>query len=139
MSQKPSRKAMFITDKKRRDWSGRLSESKTRTPLTLHVHSMARHFTPQFTANTLQEEMATHPSILAWKVPRTEEPGGLQSTGSRRVQQDRVLSAAQYSLGAMFMFHLWPTSHLPSSPAFSFTFIYVFSWPRCAVCRSLVP
>ena len=29
----------------------------------------------------LEEEMATHSSILAWKFPRTEEPGGLQSTG----------------------------------------------------------
>ena len=28
----------------------------------------------------LEEEMATHPSILAWKIPRTEEPGGLYST-----------------------------------------------------------
>ena len=33
----------------------------------------------------LEEEMATHSSILAWSIPRTEEPGGLQSTGSQRV------------------------------------------------------
>ena len=32
-----------------------------------------------------QKEMATHSSILAWKVPWTEEPRGLQSTGSQRV------------------------------------------------------
>ena len=31
----------------------------------------------------LEKEMATHSSILAWKTPRTEEPGGLRSTGSR--------------------------------------------------------
>ena len=30
----------------------------------------------------LEEEMATHSSILAWRIPWTEEPGGLQSTGS---------------------------------------------------------
>ena len=30
--------------------------------------------------------MATHSSILAWRNPRTEEPGGLQSTGSQRVR-----------------------------------------------------
>ena len=30
----------------------------------------------------LEEEMATHSSILAWKIPWTEEPSGLQSTGS---------------------------------------------------------
>ena len=33
----------------------------------------------------LEEEMATHSSILAWRIPWTEEPGGLQSTGSQRV------------------------------------------------------
>ena len=31
------------------------------------------------------EEMAPHSSILAWEIPRTEEPGGLQSIGSQRV------------------------------------------------------
>ena len=36
----------------------------------------------------LQEEMATHSSILAWKIPWTEEPGGLQSMGSHRVGHD---------------------------------------------------
>ena len=33
---------------------------------------------------SLKEEMATHSSILAWKMPWTEEPGRLQSTGSQR-------------------------------------------------------
>ena len=32
----------------------------------------------------LEEEMATHSSILAWKIPWREEPGGLQSTGSEK-------------------------------------------------------
>ena len=31
----------------------------------------------------LEEEMATHSSILAWEIPWTEEPGGLQSVGSQ--------------------------------------------------------
>ena len=31
--------------------------------------------------DTLEKEMATHSSILAWKIPWTEEPGGLQSSG----------------------------------------------------------
>ena len=31
----------------------------------------------------LEKEMATHSSILAWRIPRTEEPGRLQSTGSQ--------------------------------------------------------
>ena len=33
----------------------------------------------------LEEEMATHSRILAWEIPWTEEPGGLQFMGSRRV------------------------------------------------------
>ena len=33
----------------------------------------------------LEEEMATHSSIPAWRIPWTEEPGGLQSLGSQRV------------------------------------------------------
>ena len=36
----------------------------------------------------LEKEMATHSSILAWEIPWTEEPGGLQSLGSRRVGHD---------------------------------------------------
>ena len=34
----------------------------------------------------LEEDMATHSSILAWRIPWTEEPGGLQSTGPQRVR-----------------------------------------------------
>ena len=34
----------------------------------------------------LEKEMATHSSILAWKIPLTEEPGRLQSTGLQRVE-----------------------------------------------------
>ena len=46
----------------------------------------------------LQKETATHSSVLAWEVPWTEEPGGLQSVGSQRVG---------HSLAAEPRFHLW--------------------------------
>ena len=36
----------------------------------------------------LEEEMATHPSVLAWKIPWTEKPGGLQFMGSQRFGHD---------------------------------------------------
>ena len=36
----------------------------------------------------LEKEMATHSSILAWRIPWTEESGGLQSIGSQRVRYD---------------------------------------------------
>ena len=46
----------------------------------------------------LEEEMATHSSILVWKIPWTEEPGGLQSMGSQRVTEtlstDMVISSS---------------------------------------------
>ena len=40
----------------------------------------------------LEKEMASHSSILAWRIPRTEEPGGLQSMGSQRVRHDWATS-----------------------------------------------
>ena len=36
----------------------------------------------------VEKGMATHSSILAWRIPWTEEPGGLQSVGSHRVRHD---------------------------------------------------
>ena len=36
----------------------------------------------------LEKGMATQSNILAWRIPRTEEPGGLQSMGSQRVRRD---------------------------------------------------
>ena len=41
------------------------------------------------------EEMSAHSSILAWRVPWTEEPGGLQSMGSRRVRHDCAMTNTQ--------------------------------------------
>ena len=38
----------------------------------------------------LEKETATHFSILAWRIPRSEKPGGLQSMGSQRVRLDLV-------------------------------------------------
>ena len=46
-----------------------------------HVRSLGQEDPPE-------KEMATHSSILAWQMPWTEEPGGLQSTGSQRVRHD---------------------------------------------------
>ena len=40
----------------------------------------------------LEKEMATHSSTLVWKIPRTEEPGGLQSMGLQRVRGLHFLS-----------------------------------------------
>ena len=41
----------------------------------------------------LEKGMATHSSILAWRIPWTEKPGGLQSIGSQRVRHDGTTNA----------------------------------------------
>ena len=43
----------------------------------------------------LEKDMATHSNILAWEIPWTEEPGGLQSMGSQRVRHDRASQKQQ--------------------------------------------
>ena len=51
----------------------------------------------------LEKEMATHFSILAWEIPQTEEPSGLQSMGSQKSQtQLKQLSTALYSFLKVF-------------------------------------
>ena len=45
----------------------------------------------------LEKEMTTHPSILAWEIPQTEEPGGLQSMRSQRVGHDLATKQQQHS------------------------------------------
>ena len=45
-------------------------------------------FTFAFHFPALEKEMATHSSVLAWRIPRTGEPGGLPSMGSHRVGHD---------------------------------------------------
>ena len=54
----------------------------------------------------LEKEMATHSSILAWRIPWTEEPGGLQSMGSHRVGQ----TGTEHS-------HIIRTTHTPCTLA----------------------
>ena len=58
------------------------------------VHGVAKSwtrlsdFTFTFHFHALEEEMATHSSVLAWRIPETGEPGGLPSMGSHRVGLD---------------------------------------------------
>ena len=58
------------------------------------VHGVAEgrtqlsNFTFTFHFDALEKEMATHSSVLAWRIPGTEEPSGLPSLGSHRVGHD---------------------------------------------------
>ena len=51
--------------------------------------------------DSLEEGMATHSSILAWRIPRTEEPGGLQSMGSQRVRYNWATNHTAQSVSGM--------------------------------------
>ena len=69
------------------------------------VHGVAKSwtrlsdFTFTFHFHELEKEMATHSSVLAWRIPGTGEPGGLPSVGSPRVRHDcSNLAAAAASL-----------------------------------------
>ena len=56
----------------------------------------------------MEKAMATHSSTLAWKIPWTEEPGGLQSMGSLRVEHDRATSLS------LFTFMHWRKKQQPT-------------------------
>ena len=65
----------------RRDWKAAVhgvAEGRTRLS----------DFTFTFHFHVLEKEMVTHSSVFAWRIPGTEEPGGLPSMGSHRVRHD---------------------------------------------------
>ena len=87
-------------------WAAVHGVAKSRTRLS--------HFPFTFHFHALEKEMATHSSVLAWRIPGTAEPGGLPSMGSHRVRHDWSDLAAAAATGALCF--------LPTS-----TFLYLFS------------
>ena len=77
-------------------------------------------FTFQFSA--LEKEMATHSSVLAWRIPGTGEPGGLPSMGSQRVGHDWSDLAAAAALSMTFFY-------LPLPWACLFHLVGICFWP----------
>ena len=59
----------------------------------------------------LEEEMATHSSILAWEIPRTEEPGELLSMGLQRVGHDLVTKQQQQQIRLQLIYFLIGSVH----------------------------
>ena len=59
-----------------------MGREESDTTERLHFHSFTFHF------HALRKEMATHSSVLVWRIPETGEPGGLPSMGSHRVGHD---------------------------------------------------
>jgi len=78
------------------------------------VHGVAKSrtrlsdFTFTFHFHALEKEMATHSSVLAWRIPGTGEPGGLPSMGSHRVGHDTSnLAAASNGQGGLACCDSW--------------------------------
>ena len=66
--------------------------------------------------DTLEKEKATHSSILVWRIPWTEEPGGLQSTGSQRVGHDWATSTHLFTSRCAGETREEPGRHQAASP-----------------------
>ena len=72
----------------------------------------------------LEKEIATHSSILAWRIPWTEKPGGLQSMGSQRVVHDWATSFSFPFMGPDAMILVfWTLSFKPGFSLLSLTFV----------------
>ena len=87
------------------------------------VHGVAKSqtwlsdFTFPFHFPALEKEMATHSSVLAWRIPGTGEPGGLPSMGSHRVGHDWSDLAAAATLFRKNNGHLQTKLYFDSTPA----------------------
>ena len=82
---------------------------------TVHGVTMSQarlsDFTFTFHFPALEKEMAVHSSVLAWRIPETEEPGGLPSMGSHRVRHDwSDLAAAAVPLLRLYGHLKWSCS-----------------------------
>ena len=84
-------------------WAAVHGVTKSRTRLS--------NFTFNFHFHVLEKEMATHSSVLAWRIPGTGEPGGLPSMGSHRVGHDwsDLAVAAAYTYRLVYT-HIFPCS-----------------------------
>ena len=125
------------------------------------VHGVAQSqtrlsdFTFTFHFHALEKEMATHSSILAWRVPGTGEPGGLPSMGSHRVRHDwSDLAAAAATLDGRrqmsektmrikffkSLSHVWlfATPWTASMPGFP-VLHYLLEFAQTHVIKSVIP
>ena len=89
-------------------------------------------FTFTFHFPTLEKEMATHSSVLAWRIPGTGDPGGLLSMGSHRVRHDWSDSVAeliccQWWLNQQIFLKIWINLHYNKIIAFFPMSVWLFS------------
>ena len=76
--------SIFFYNQEHHNWASLVAQRLKRLPAMWEtwVRSLGQE-------DPLDKEMATHSSILAWRIPWTEESGGLQSIGSQRVGHER--------------------------------------------------
>ena len=77
-------------------------KSHGRKSLVGYSRTRQSDLTFTFHFHALEKEMATHSSVLAWRIPGTAEPGGLSSMGSHRVRHDWSDLAAAAAIRLMF-------------------------------------
>ena len=109
---------------KRRDGKVGTSKFRIMSREQLKERWQRRASTPKHIINFLsreQGELATHSSILAWKIPWTEEPGGLQSMGSQSVRHNW---ATEHMLVIIPIVHYIPSEHyIPSASSYNLKFV----------------
>ena len=109
------------------------------------VHEVAKSrtrlsdFTFTFHFHALEKEMATHSSVLAWRIPGMGEPGGLPSMGLHRVRHDSSDSAAAAASLVLthFLLPMWFCSHCFSHLCVNETQMY-FSNPKSLLIGKLL-
>ena len=94
------------------------------------------YFTFTFQFHALEKEMATHSSVLAWRIPVTGEPGGLPSMGLHRVRHDWSDLLNSNSSFVLFFFEL--TIYYVYISMLLSTFWFIVSW-NCLLHRTESP
>ena len=102
-------------------------------------------FTFTFHFHALEKEMATHSSVLAWRIPGTGEPGGLPSMGSHRVGHDwsDLAAAAAASVNSLFgktdsCLLLHQLSRIPCSLFYLFNYFLILTMLGLHCCVGLL-
>ena len=94
---------MFMVVLKKKSYRASLVAQTVKSPPAMQVTRV--QFLGQ--EDPLEKGMATHSSVLVWRIPWTEEPGGLQSMGSKRVGHDWVTSTFPF-----YLFYIWQCASL---------------------------
>ena len=105
-------------------WAAVHGVTKSRTQLS--------DFTFTFHFHATEKETATHSSVLAWRIPRTGEPGGLPSMGSHRVGHDwsdLAAAAAAHRKDCNKWFHI-----IISMEKFVFIWLHLIQWSLGPLC-----